>query len=361
MNKEKVNCFGFLTLIVALSGAAFYGVFSSYMISYAKTASIISMVIGFVISLIISKILITFFKQKENLSFVNKIKYIYGKFSIVINILLIICSLFMYILFTYRLTSFLSSQYLIEMSQIFLLIMILFITYYIASKGLETTTRVSTISFFLGTFIYIFDATSLMKQIDFDNYLPLITVDTNNILLTSIMFALYFSVPIFYLNIASFNQITNKEKFNKIFYIILIISFMMPLISLITTIGVSGINVISLFDYPLYTILKKINLFTFLDSIENVSIMLWILYIINASSAILLFIYNSVKETFNIKKKNSNIIFVIILLISFLIPKIFLINNTFMETFKYIYIPIIIASIILLINIISLIIIKKKS
>ena len=226
MNKEKVNCFGFLTLIVALSGAAFYGVFSSYMIYYAKTASIISMLIGFVISLIISKIILSLYKEKENLSFVSKMKYIYGKFSIVINLLLIICSLIMYILFTYRLTSFLSSQYLIEMSQIYLLIMTLFITYYIASKGLEATTRVGTISFFLGTFIYIFDATSLMKQINFDNYLPLITVDTSNIITTSIMFALYFSVPIFYINIASYNQITNKEKFNKIFYILFIIIYM---------------------------------------------------------------------------------------------------------------------------------------
>ena len=209
---------------------------------------------------------------------------------------------------TYRLTTFLSSQYLVSTSKSILLVSTILLTYYLSSKGIETISRVSTISFYISIIIFIFDFISLLPQINFQNYLPLINVKTSNIIISSIIFSFYFTIPIIHINIISMNQLEDKDKFSKYYYTMIIISFIMIFLSISTTIGVLGINISNLFDYPAYSVLKRIKLFSILDSLENISIMLWILYIINASSVMLSFISSSIKETFNIKSKAITII-----------------------------------------------------
>ena len=127
-----------------------------------------------------------------------------------------------------------------------------------------------------------------------------------------------------------------------------------------TTIGVSGIKVNNLFDYPIYTTLKRINLFSFLDSIENISIMLWLLYIINASSMILLFIFNHIKNTFNLTKKGSLISNIIVIILALIIPTLLFSTNDFIESYQYIWYPFVVLSIMISISLLTLIIIKVK-
>ena len=64
-NNEKTNSFSLSTLVIALSGAPFWGILTSYMIHISKTASLISMLIGFVLSLILSLIFLKFFGNVE--------------------------------------------------------------------------------------------------------------------------------------------------------------------------------------------------------------------------------------------------------------------------------------------------------
>lgn len=261
----------------------------------------------------------------------------------------------MYILITYRLTSFISSQYLIEKSKIYLLIPTLLITYYIANKGIETVTRLSQISFFICIIIFIFDALSLIPHVNIDNYYPLINTSKTNILKSSLMFSIFSSVPFTYIQITNKSKLQDKKKFTKLYHIINIISFLMISSAIIITLGVYGINLTNLFDYPLYTVLKKISLFSFLDSIENASIMLWPLSLINACSIILLFIFNILDTT-----KYKKILKPLTIIISFLIPYLFLMDNTIIETFDYLIIPTTIVIILQITNLITLIILKLK-
>ena len=97
---------------------------------------------------------------------------------------------------TYRLTSFICSQYLIETAKKLVLLAVLLCTFHIADKGIETTTRVSTLSFYVATFIFLFDIFALFGQIEIDNYLPITNFNVKDIAKASFVFALYFSVPI---------------------------------------------------------------------------------------------------------------------------------------------------------------------
>ncbi len=358
--KDKINSFCMSTIILSLCCASFYGIFSSYIVNTSKSASLISLLIGFIISLFISMLIHKFIIKSKELNYTQKVKIYYPKLSFIINIISILCSIFGYILITYRLTAFLSNEYLIETPRFLISLLILCLTYYTSSKGIGTIIRVSVITFFISIALFIFDAGSLITQIKLDNFLPLIDVKYSNIITSSLVFSMYFSVPCIYLNVISFNQITDQNNFSKYYYLMITLSFVIIFVSLFTSIGVNGINITKMFDYPVYSTLKRIKLFSALDSLENISISAWFLFIINTSNIMLLYIFSSIKEVFNFKDKTNTIIKVIIMIIIFIISNIIFFNNNLNESYKYIYIPIIFLGITMLI-IISILIKKKRT
>ena len=214
---EMINSFGLCTNVIALSGASFYGIYSSYILNTAKTSTLIAMILGYLLSAIFTTIILKFFKAKPELSLAQKMKYTYSKFSYFINILFSICTLSVYVFMTYRLTSFICSQYLIETSKKLVLLAVLLCTFHIADKGIETTTRVSTLSFYVATFIFLFDIFALFGQIEIDNYLPITNFNVKDIAKASFVFALYFSVPIVNIYACKFDQISDKDNFSKYF------------------------------------------------------------------------------------------------------------------------------------------------
>lgn len=355
---EKINSFSLGTSVVALTGAPFWGIISSYLFNTSKNDIILSMLIGFIFSLLLSKLIITLFNRMPNKTIIGKFKTIYGKFSIIINIIYLLISLSIYIFLIYRLTSFLSSQYLINTSKIFMLFIVLITTFYIASKNIETVTRVSIISFYIAIFLYFFDSFSLINKIEMQNFLPLFTANKIDILKSSFAFSIYFALPSFFINGIKKDNISDPERFNKTYHTMYIISFVIIFLATIITLGIYGDKLCGIFDYSLYTVLKRIEILSFIDSIENISIMIWILYVINATSMILYSTINGIKETFNIKNKNVILIFLFIL--SIVVRQLFFMNNNYIESFNYLTLPLIVNLILLLIIIISVFLSKKK-
>ena len=359
-NKQKINSFSLSTLVITLSGAPFWGILTSYLLYNSKECTPISMIIGYFLGLIISKIFLSFNDTYKDLISSKKIEKIYGKFSIIINIIEALLALFAYIFLCYRLSSFLSSQYLIETPSIYFYILILALTFYIANQGVETLSRVTIISIYVTIIIFLFDYINLFKDINFNNFLPMFTVSFKNIIKSSITYALFSSVlPMFALSIKK-NDLIDPENFNKMYYKMYSISFIILFIAITSTIGVYGINMSSLFDYPLYTVLKKIEIFDFIDSIENISVMLWILYSINASAAVLLSIFNNLKEVLNLNKKKLKYFKLLTMVLTIIITILFYKKNSYIETIEYIKYPIYVTFILFLITFISLIISKLK-
>ena len=68
----------------------------------------------------------------------------------------------------------------------------------------------------------------------------------------------------------------------------------------------------------------------------------------------LIYIFDSTKETFNLKEKGILISRITIMIIVFIVSNLIFANNNFNESYDYIYIPIIFLGITLLIIIISL-------
>lgn len=347
MKEEKVNCFGISTLVLSLCNSAFYGTFSSYIMYKTKTDSFLTIIIGFIISLLLSKIILHLFNKHPSKSFVKRSKV--NKFNGPLFIILLMCT---YILLSFRLSTFLSNQYLINTPNFVILAMIALITYYTSSKGIETIIRVSNITFYFSMFIFIFDFASLVTQIDIENFYPMFTTSLKDIIITSILFSIFFITPNIYLNSIKKSQIVDSDKFTKYYYGMQIVSLIIILLNMFTTIGVSGVNVNNLFDYPIYTTLKRISLFSFLDSMENVSITLWMFFIYNSCNINLLFINNILKDLYKLNGLKLKIFNIIITFICFILPVI-VFNDGFVESYEYIILPSVISSILILLIFIS--------
>ena len=356
---EKINSLGLSSLIISLSGASFWGILTSFMLSKSKTSTIISMPIGFILGLIISKILLSFYGKFPNLSHTNKFKKVYKKLSIILNFIILIISIFLYIFLAYRLSNFLSSQYLTETPTLYFYVIILLLTSYTASLGIETVTRVSLITLYTSLIMFIFDLINLIPYIKLDNYLPIISVDFKSILISSVIYALYSTIPLFFIMTSKKDNLVDKEKFNKYFIGMYTLSFILVFTAIIVTLGIFGTNLVNMFDYPLYTVLKKIQIFSFIDSIENVSASLWIFFTITGCSIINLSIFNNIKETLNLSN-NNKLYKIIIFIVILLIPKFLFTDNSYTETFNYVKIPVILTIVLLVIITITTIILKFK-
>ena len=99
---EKVNSFYLSILVITLSGAPFWGILTSYLLYNSKEATPISMIIGYFLGLIISKVFLSFNDTYKDLISSKKIEKIYGKFSIVINLIEAILAIFAYIFFGFK-------------------------------------------------------------------------------------------------------------------------------------------------------------------------------------------------------------------------------------------------------------------
>lgn len=359
--KEQINSFSITSLLLALSGSTYWGISSSYIIFKANTSVVISLILGFLLSLLYCYILLKFFSTLPEESFANKLKKLYGKFSIPLNILLIITTFLLSSTLNYRLAKFLSSQYLIDTPPIYLNTFIIFLITYIATKKTETLTRVSVMSFYICLIVFVLDTLALLPEISLIRLLPILTVPEGNILLSAFIFSVFFSLPCFYINIVNKNKIVNKEKFNKSFMKVYFISFLIHFIIMFSTIGILGIDLMNLLSYPLYSVLKRINVSSFIISIENVGIILWFLYVIVGTSAMFLFIINQIKDTFKIKKeKTLNIILYIIGLIAIIFPNIIFNKSLINTSFKMVIMPTICYLFSIIICLISLITYKIK-
>lgn len=176
----------------------------------------------------------------------------------------------------------------------------------------------------------------------------------------SIIYALFSSIPPMFVMSIKKDDLTDKKNFNKLYYKMYTLSFIILFIAITFTIGVFGINLASLFDYPLYTVLKKIEIFSFLDSIENISVMLWILYSINAAASVLLCIFNNIKEALNLNKKKQNYLKISVMLITLIITFLFYNKHNYIESYDYVKYPFYVTLTMLIIICLSIIINKIK-
>ena len=227
------------------------------------------------------------------------------------------------------LETFASSFFLIYSPTYFILIPIFFLIYRITNKGWQSIGRIAEIFMPISLVIVLLSIAILTPYGTTDKFMPIMNQSTFNMIKCTLFFAFYTSSPFLLL-------LNAPMKDNKLIRKYLLSTGTIILIGVLI-IAVLGPNLIQIYRYPEYMILKKIKVFQFLEKVENIVSITWILdvFMTLAISA------NNIKMTLP-KKKNKILFLGILTILYFLV--IYLGEIYYIELEMYIYLPLILGS-----------------
>lgn len=332
--------FGYTTITYFISRAFFSGITSLSLITLVKQDGWISLVLAFILGIIPIYIFYKIASYDSELNIIKKIEKIFPKYGKYLNIILGIGILSIVLLNFWNLINLITTQFLNKTPNLVIGISLIIPIILLISKENKIIARVSTILFFLSIILVITSIIGLFSKIQISNLKPYME---NNLLKGILPYISYNILPIFMILIFP-NKYIKKSIING--YIISSISLFIGIFFLISILGV---NLIILFQYPEFHLLKLAfdGFITF--RLENVLAIQWILDI---------FIFTTIGIKFcneSFKIKNNYIIPIIILILcNFIFP-----NNTLANIIISYYIPYIIPLFLLLIPIIILIKQKK--
>lgn len=365
MTKEKINSLSVCMLIFALSKASFLGIGFIYIYEHAETSALYSVLLGILIGGVAIYVFQKLMDFKPEKSITEKTFDLFPRvLAHIINFILVISALVMAILAFWRLVDFLTSQYLTATPSIIIGLLIISIIFYTLIKNLEVMTRFSTITFFICAVILLVNIGGLIPYVELDNLKPLTFGKDFGFIKSSLVFATLFSGPCFFMTIIPKDNIVDKEKFNKMFWKFYMLSAFVLFLIFFFTITCLGTGIIDIYTYPVYIVLKKITFFSFVESIENVSFLLWYLYLHILCLMSLYFIKNTIIQVFKIKRKTRNVVIISLFLciLTLTIPYFILENNYILSVKIYKILPIGLNVLYIFISILFFVIIlfKKK-
>ncbi len=301
----------------------------------AWIALILSYFIGF-IPLLLTLYIATYHKE---LNLWEKNKHLFGDYlGTFINAIISLIFLTIAITLLYNSVSFISSEFLYRTPIIISALLLVSLIIYANIKEINVISHISFILISLSILLFILSNTSLITEIKLDNLLPILKTNPSNIFLSAIKLTIINTLPIITILIIPKDKITNEKKYNKTLIITYLIGSIISLIIAIGTIGTLGIYLTKIFAYPEYIVLKKIKLFGFLERIENIIAIKWI---IESYIYITILIYTITKSITRKNEKTftyANIFIGLILILStkYLFKNIVIFNKYLETTFIYI-------------------------
>ena len=317
----------------------------------AALDSYMSPPIAGLLGIIILAIFIYIFNYEPTKTIIEKNKLLFGNIlGTIINYLICILFLFIAVTLLYNITNFAISQFLAETPPLIFMIVLGIILIYNTSLGIENISRVGIIFFAIICFLTIISTYGAFNTIKLSNIKPILEYGIDRPLFGGIFLVLGDITPILALLIVKKNYLIDKEKSSKNLIIFYIIAILFISMAMFLTMSSLGIHLSSIYQYPEYTVLKKITLFKFIDRIENFIYIKWILSTIMYLSIIIYYISNNINK--NSKKLVPTILVSIII---FITSYLFKNNNIFYNftstIYPYIGLSLLIIFIIITINI----------
>lgn len=329
---RKISNLEFLSLIVIILISTFSGININIIKNSNGINGWISVLLSYFIGIIPLLLYLYISKYKENLSLNDKIKCLFKKHYNIINFFLSLILINIGMILLFNSNNFIISQLLYRTPAIMINILIILLAIYHNSKGINSITRVSFILLIINIFLFFIAFISLSYNIKIDNFLPFLKENTNHILLTSIKIASITTLPIIITLCIPKNQLSNPNAFNKHIIISYIISSIISFIIVLTTYGILGIDLLKIYEYPEYIVLKKVKLFNFLERIENIISNIWIIGNYIYITLIMYYININASIALN-KKKNNTIINFITGVLLIILSTIIFKNNTIFHNY----------------------------
>lgn len=354
--KEKINSLQFVNTYILCIISASIGLSLFTTIKLTGHDSYIGTLLGIFMGLIPLFFFLYIFNYKKDLPLYEKTIYIFGKIlGNIINIIITLLYFVISITVLFNLGNFIVSQYLADTPLLLVLSVFIIIIYHILNKGIETITRVSSICIVIVLSLFLFSFICLSQEFQISNLKPILEHSLRNPILGGFINMLIALSPMYTLLIIPKNNLVDKEKITKYICIGYFISGLVVFSVSILSNGVLGKYLIELYQYPGYTSLKKISLFSFIDRIENFISLHWILSSFINLSMILYFIKTNLK-----RKENSKILNIILCILVVTISYKVFNNNTMFNNYSYKTYPYFCGALIIIFLIITIAIFIKK-
>lgn len=319
MSKFKISNLSFSLMFICLLNSTLLGIIFPYVIHEANTSVCISLGISYFIGLILIFVFLKIFNFLPDKNIFEKIDYVFPKvISKIVSFILMILVFGITTIIFWRLITFISSEFLIETPNLFICLLIVLPILYLFLYDFDVMSRLSTFCIFLGFFILAFNIISLFQQFDLSNFKPLLNFDFSHLSKSSLVFIFLFLIPAFLTLIIPKDNVIHNEKIGRSIVIAYSINFACIFLVFFTIIAVIGVDIASLFTYPSYIVLKTLNVLSFIHNIENINILIWILFMTYTTAFCLLFLKSGLYNLFRFNKKKLNIISVLGIFIPFI-------------------------------------------
>lgn len=326
MNKITKTQIGSLTYFIVR--AYFIGITFNNLINISKQDSYISIILGFILGFIPLLFIYYIFNYEPSLSLPEKNKKLFGNIlGTIINIFLILFT-FLIVLFIFgNLVTFIFSQYLNKTPTLVISIVFIVAIIYVLSHGISNICKTAVILLFFSVILYIISISGLIGKISINNLKPFIEFGYMPIIKASYSYIAYNVLPLYLLLIIPKDNIKDKHFFKSIIIFYIIASFILISI-LLATMGIFGLKLSYLYEYPEFQVLKYVSFIGLSARIEGILIIQWIFDLLIFIIIGLYFIIENINSIFKINKVLLSIILATILVIlNELITSNIIINN----------------------------------
>lgn len=290
---------------------------------------------------------------RKDLSLSEKITELFGKtLGTIINIFIALILFILALTILHNANNFTTSQFLYRTPLIISSILLTALAVYNSTKGINVISNVTQALMCINFILFAFSFISLTGNINYDNYLPILKGKTD-IFPTTLKYISINILPILTILIIPKDRITNQKKYNKAIIYGYILG---AIISIVVVAGVYGSleqYLVDMYEYPQYAVLKKVKLFGFLERIENIVSIQWIIGSYVYLTIIIYYISKIIKTN---SKKISNFInitigFLLVALSMLIFKNSTLFENYTKDIFPYIISPLAIIYIIMTVKI----------
>lgn len=357
MNKDKINCLQYASMMSMILVASFLGIGMFSVIKAAGVDAYISIIIAAIAGIFILLSFFVIHDYEPELNVAEKFKSVFGKpIGTIFNYLCLTIILLMGISAMFNLTTFITSQFLKATPPFLIGFCFVFLVIWVNIKGIETLSRTCLVLFTLCVILFVISIIGLFPEFDASNLKPCLEYGFKRPVIGAVFNLLLNLMPVYLLLIVPKNNLVKKENCRKYMWIFYSLSVLIKFILVVITLGVLGVHLASIYQYPEYMVLKRIKIFSFIDRIENVITIQWLFGLFFNISFVVYYITHSIKPA-----HKSKLLPMIITILIFLGSIYFFKNNTEFNDFTYNKVPYM-RTILLLIYILLFvgILIKKK-
>ena len=267
---KKIEGLGFSSLIYPLLVSCFVGMAATNIYRIAKVDSYISAILGGIIGIVPFLLIMYIIKNSNGEDIITLNKNLFGDtIGNIINTIISIIFIMFAALLLYNLSLFLDTEYIPDTNSLYVKILIMIAVVYTASQNISTISRVSQIVFIIGNILFVISFFGVAANINIDNIYPVFENGIKSVFSGSLEYVVFAVFPLILLTTIPTKLINNKKNIFRNSIIMYIISNIVLVIIFFVPMSILGYEVLSIYKYPIFTVLQTFSLFEIIERVEN--------------------------------------------------------------------------------------------